>query len=234
MSFGEVERMMHTFTYDGEEVFFDSVEGDLIATNWIKGQFYETKLLEKIKSMNLNGTYVDVGAHHGNHAIYFSKFTLAERVVAIEGNPINFDYLERNIKLNFCDIEAHNVLASNTDGEVKDMYSQDGNTGNTSIFYDEITGSKVKITEGITTQMDDILKNEKKVSLIKLDIQDSEWFALDGCRKIIEKHRPVIILEWNESNKEIDNLIDFFNEYGYEFSEKMRVPSMIHIYKWER
>lgn len=222
--------MTHNFVYEGEEVFFDSITDDHIAKNWIRERFYETELLEKVKSMNLKGTYVDVGSHHGNHAVYFSKFTNAERVIAIEGNVLNYEYLKKNIKLNSCDIEAHNVIASNTNDEEKVMYSQLGNTGNTSIFSFEAQRSP-ETTKGITKTLDEILKNEKKVSLMKLDIQDSEWFALDGCRKIIEKHKPVILIEWNTSNKERDKLIAFFNEYDYKFSELLCVPSTVHIYK---
>jgi predicted RNA methylase len=65
-----------------------------------KNLFYEIELLEKIKSLNLQGLYVDVGSHHGNHSIYFDKFCNSDKVISIEGNPFNFEYLKKNININ--------------------------------------------------------------------------------------------------------------------------------------
>lgn len=36
-----------------------------------KGEFYENRLLEKIKQMELDGTYIDCGANIGNHSVFF-------------------------------------------------------------------------------------------------------------------------------------------------------------------
>ena len=70
--------------------------------------FYENKLLEKIKSLKLRGTYIDIGAHHGNHSIYFNKFCDSDKVISIEGNPFNFKYLKSNCEVNNCDNVLYN------------------------------------------------------------------------------------------------------------------------------
>src|SRR5204862_3585087 len=37
-----------------------------------------------VRDLDLGGTYVDVGAHHGNHTAYFALECAATRVIAIE------------------------------------------------------------------------------------------------------------------------------------------------------
>ena len=85
---------MYSFVYNNENVYFNYIENDHISNYWKNNTFYEIKLLEKIKSLNLNGVYVDVGSHHGNHSIYFEKFCNSEKVISIEGNSFNFNYLK--------------------------------------------------------------------------------------------------------------------------------------------
>ena len=75
------------FQFQDQKIFFNYINGDWISRWWLKDTFYELKLLDKIKSLNLNGTYVDAGAHFGNHSIYFSKFCDSKKVVSIQMIP---------------------------------------------------------------------------------------------------------------------------------------------------
>lgn len=51
------------------------------------GTYYERDLLDAIRDLKLRGTYVDVGAHYGNHTTYFALECGADRVVAVEPDP---------------------------------------------------------------------------------------------------------------------------------------------------
>ena len=50
------------------------------------GTYYERDLLDAIRARASGGTYVDVGAHYGNHTAFFALECGADRVVAIEPN----------------------------------------------------------------------------------------------------------------------------------------------------
>ena len=51
---------------------------------------------------------------------------------------------------------------------------------------------KIKIK---TTTLDEELINEKRVDLIKIDVEGGEFAVLKGSEKIINKFHPVIIFE---------------------------------------
>lgn len=48
------------------------------------GDFYERDLLDAIQASGPRGTFVDVGAHYGNHTAFFALECGADRVIAIE------------------------------------------------------------------------------------------------------------------------------------------------------
>lgn len=216
------------FLYENVEFIFQHLENDHIAKNWERGHFYELELLEIIREKQFKGTYVDVGSHHGNHVIYFSKVCPAEKVVAIEGSPYNFSFLESNLILNGCsNVVKHNLIASNENERDIELFFNPVNTGNTSA-YDFRNSNEKTINKSI--KLDDLLVGEN-VSLIKLDIQDMEWFALDGCRNIIKKNKPMLIIEWNESNQHLSQINQLLQQYGYKLNQTLYVPSLVHIYE---
>lgn len=51
------------------------------------GTYYERDLLDAIRARGRAGTFVDVGAHFGNHTTFFALECEAEHVVAIEPSP---------------------------------------------------------------------------------------------------------------------------------------------------
>ena len=216
------------FLYENVEFIFQHLENDHVAKNWNRGTFYETQLLELIRDKELKGTYVDVGSHQGNHTVYFSKVCNAEKVVAVEGSPYNFSFLESNLILNNCsNVLAHNLIASNENDVEMELFFNPMNTGNTSA-YDFRNSNEKTINKSI--KLDDLLVGEN-VSLIKLDIQDMEWFALDGCRNIIKKNKPMLIIEWNESNQHLSQINQLLQQYGYKLNQTLYVPSLVHIYE---
>jgi FkbM family methyltransferase len=64
------------------------------------GTYYERDLLEAIRRCDVRGTYVDVGAHYGNHTLFFALECPATRVIAIEPNPTSFEGLRGNLHAN--------------------------------------------------------------------------------------------------------------------------------------
>jgi FkbM family methyltransferase len=51
------------------------------------GTYYERDVLDAVRDLGVHGTYVDIGAHHGNHTTYFALECDADRVVAVEPDP---------------------------------------------------------------------------------------------------------------------------------------------------
>ena len=219
---------MTKFEYNESTLHFNHPERDYIAKSWKEGKFYEDRLLKKIESLNLDGTYVDVGSHHGNHTVFFDKFCNSEKVISIEGNPFNFNYLKENTTLNNCNCLLYNDIISDKQGETLAMKYGLGNTGCSQVIdINKKTGLR-RITN-TTNTLDNILKNEEKISLIKLDIENYEYFALLGGEEIISKHHPVIVIELHKS-KHYDDIKNFLKKHNYKTNNRNYAISPTFIY----
>jgi len=56
-------------------------------------------------------------------------------------------------------------------------------------------GLNVEYVQGRT--VDEVLENERRLDLVKIDIEGYEPIALRGMRKTLDKHRPMIISEFH-------------------------------------
>ena len=176
-----------------------------------KGVFYENTLLEKIKSLKLNGTYIDCGANIGNHSVYFLNFTKCNSLVSIEGHDKIFDVLKFNINNNNHYNKKNNLINSLIGDKIDDTYyinlEDDNNCG---VGY-------VNKEKGINKKMitiDSLVLNN--VSLIKLDVENYEYQVLLGSIETIKKYRPVIVIELHETNPFYNEIIKFLKKYDYE------------------
>jgi FkbM family methyltransferase len=222
---------MYTVTYKNIKIYFHYVIGDHISNSWRDNKFYEDKLLQKIKSLNLKGVYVDVGSHHGNHSIYFEKFCDSTKVVSIEGNPYNFNYLKKNITENKCNAILYNKIVSSNAGEILTMTRDNINTGSSYVvgFKTDLLANEINNT---TDTLDNLLENEKNISIIKMDIENYEYHTLLGAQNIINKHHPVIVIELHKTNpyyKEIINFLDK-NKYITDSINYACSPTFIYTY----
>ena len=223
----------YMFNYLCEVIYFNFVPGDHISNSWKKGQFYEQKLLEKIRSLNLDGIYVDVGSHHGNHSVYFDKFCQSEKVISIEGNPFNFDFLKCNIDRNSCKNILYNKIVGESEGENLTMEYNLQNTGSSMVIVTEGPSlENCKRITNTTDTLDNLLKNEDKIRLIKMDIENYEYKALLGARGIIEKHHPVIVIELHNINPYYKEIVDFLdkNDYKTDNINYACSPTFIYIH----
>ena len=224
---------MTKFEYNELILHFNHPDRDYIARQWKKGRFYEHRLLDKIKSLNLQGTYVDIGAHHGNHSVFFDKFCNSKKkVISIEGNPFNFNYLKENTTLNNCNCLLYNDIISDKQGETLAMGYSSGNTGMSHVLgkADINHKTRLKRINNTTNTLDNILKNEEKISLIKLDIENYEYFALLGGEEIISKHHPVIVIELHKGSPHYDDIKKFLKKHNYKTDGRSYAISPTFIY----
>lgn len=184
---------------------------DHIFKHYLKGYFYEDKLLEKIQSLNLVGTYVDVGSNIGNHSIYFLNFTNCLSVVSIEGHPKTFGLLKKNIENNKTHkpyILFDHLIGDNNNDEVFIDYTDMNNIGTASIV-DCNKGFKKKLHTLDSLQV-------KDVSLIKIDVEGYEYNVLKGAINTIIEYKPVIFIELDKGNAHYNEIISLLMDLKYE------------------
>lgn len=167
----------------------------------------------------LDGIALDVGANVGNHTLFFSRYF--PRVISFEPNPRLFKLLEYNTS-DLKDVEIRNVGLSDQSVRLFLSVPRNNSGGGT---VTESPGKLPIILEKLDCQG---LEN-KKVTLIKIDIEGHELKALKGGRGLIECHKPIIIIEQNESefSDGKSQSLDWLKQLGYtEFYtvEKVGLP----------
>lgn len=178
--------------------------------------FYELRLLEKIKSLNLKGTYVDVGANIGNHTVFFSKFCESEKVISIELDSQIYDVLNENVN----DLKLSNVTTLNIGVGEKYKLVKTSDIDKTNVGMTKIIGEDGDV---VVDTLDKILSDVNDVSLIKIDVEGYEKNVLIGASEIIKKHSPIIITELKDDN-EFNEFETLANELGY-FTDKINYAS---------
>jgi|GEM_PF-1702736 len=176
---------------------------------------YERDSIELLKKTIKPGMRcIDAGANTGYYSCLMGKLVgQSGKVYAFEPMPANFRMLQKNIGENSLQkiVEAHELACSSNRTIIKaTMLSNMLVAG----FHE--AGKQVTME---TIPVDEII--EGPVDIIKIDVEGHEIEALNGMKRIISYHRPVILSEINEywlqtcaksSGKEY---LEYLNSLGY-------------------
>ena len=159
-----------------------------------KGEYGTEEIARLSQLIDNNSSILIVGAHIGALAIPLAKQCL--QVIAIEANPNNFALLQTNIKLNnLTNITAHNIAAS-TKSETIQFQLNTVNTGgskrvpvNNHYMY---TYDNPKVIDVDAYSLDEYLDDDE-FDLVLIDIEGSEYFAMEGMSNILSKTKNLVV-----------------------------------------
>jgi FkbM family methyltransferase len=164
-------------------------------------------------------TCIDIGASYGlvsaalaNHFNQVHSFEIVDSVR---------ECLKENLK-RFDNVKIYNTGLSNTEKTVKLNIAEDI-TGSSMIYTGwDIPNTTNKLVEVQVTSLDQY--EFDSVDLIKIDVEGHEHDILQGARKTLKQHWPVLVVEmWTYRNKVSDinrrRTIDFLNSLGYEIAD---------------
>ena len=178
-------------------------------------------------AVDLKGkTVVDIGANVGNHSAAFAK--VSDKVFAFEPHPKTFKLLEFNLS-EYSNVTLVNLGISDQNAIYKAV-SHQYNFGAASIT--DRSPIKFETVWEFKCAILDDFEEIKNVALIKIDVEGHEFQALKGSRKLIQRERPVIVIEqcadvvFNGSSTSIDFLRSLGYDYMYQIEEliKWRIP----------
>jgi len=196
-----------------EKIFFYlPVSGDLISRYIIVNKrFFEYEYLESIEKAIQNPSCIlDVGANIGNHTIFFMKSWPDTRVYSFEPQTDVFRQQKRNLEINGLPTDGCiNAGIGNVTGHGKIVHDgrTENNIGATQIDYDD-AGTIEMIT------LDCFISEKRigKVDLVKIDVEGFEPKVLEGMKKLIEEHNPLIWIEILPRNRGI--ILEKIQELG--------------------
>jgi FkbM family methyltransferase len=200
------------------------------------GQFYEIDLLEHLGVNGpLGGVFIDVGAHIGNHTLFFARL-LARHVVSIEPNAVVARVLRGNLAAN----RVHNVTL--VEEAVADFNgvatlcwaAQDADNSGMArlIQHDRSEASAQDLEQAASvTTLDDLWVRVKPsiagrhVRLIKIDVEGSEIAVLRGAAELIEQHQPQLVVELGTAEP-LGEASEFLSRFGYRVAGRFcRTPT---------
>lgn len=135
-----------------------------------------------------------VGAHIGALVVPVSRFS-AEMVV-VEANPATFDLLEMNVRLNDVrNVKLMHCAASDKEGSIEFLASKDNSGGSKRVplkrdhryYYDAPDKVSVK-----AVALDEALPGQR-FDFVFMDIEGSEYFAVEGAKRILGEARHLIM-----------------------------------------
>lgn len=154
------------------------------------------------------GLILDIGANIGVMSYHLSKQKPKARIIAFEPIPVNYKNIEKLIlKFGIKNIEIHKYALGDEAGELEmvlPIVNSVKKHGLSHVVHDSIEefnqGEKFKVA---VKKLDDLefLQNEL-LNGIKIDVENYEFYALNGAKQLIERNKPVIYAElWEGDNR---------------------------------
>lgn len=170
--------------------------------------YYESGMLDFIKSNIPRGLMIDVGANIGNHSLYFAQYC-ATNVIAFEPFPETFALLTQNIQQNRAmNITAVPVGLSDERKETTMSLANENNVGMAKVDENGTVYVRLDILDSIVTEQ------TEPITLIKIDCEGHEEKAIRGMLKTIEKHKPALFIEC-QTEKEYGAIVEILHPLGY-------------------
>jgi FkbM family methyltransferase len=170
-----------------------------------------------------DATILDIGANIGIMSVSLAKRFPQSTIFSFEPIPSNIHTLKKVVaKYRLKNITIIEKALGEKNDEIKMVlpvinYSK---RQGLSHVWQEGNNEEWNIGELYTvpvTRLDDVnqLMQQKKISAMKIDVEDYEFNVLQGAKELIEKYKPIIYTElWQNGNR--IKCINFLKELGYE------------------
>lgn len=192
---GVVFEIDENFTYDAALLtMYNEIWND---------DLYRIFKKKSIFNIKKNDIIIDLGANNGMFSILAARLAKKGRVIAVEPHPINFEYLQLNIKSSGVkNITTVNKAVDSSFG-LKELNTDSFGTHSLIEFYEfgsekiANAGNKIKIE---TVTLDGILEefNFDKIDYLKIDIEGMEYEILGNLTRTTFKKIKKIVIEYHD------------------------------------
>ncbi len=220
---------------DGLTVLADFADDRVLeVVHEIRGENAEYHVMREL--LKEGDTFIDVGANFGSFSLLASRLVGVSGVVlAIEPQP----RLARLIRESASRSRASNVtvheIAAGASTETVTLLVPADDSGRAGIF-PAFSGSGTHESAPVSVAtLDEIAGGLVPLArtVIKIDVEGSEFAVLDGARLIIAARRPVILIELNPwsakaAGKSTGELVELLHQLGYRsFSTTTSFPTLL-------
>lgn len=160
-------------------------------------------------------TVIDVGANVGD-TIAVLKTAIDLPVIAIEGDDVCYEFLQKNIQ----QFKNVSLVKSYLGEKSKSVNVNLENAGwNTTIIPEESGNRQI-----VFSTLDEVIMaggfDDRLLKLLKVDVEGFDTIVLRGALNIIQKHKPVLFFEYNRKSMKAINedglsTLLSFEKFGY-------------------
>lgn len=191
----------------------------------------------KILNRLTNPTCIDIGANVGVYSIFMSKYALD--IHAFEPLPRNYEILKKNVELNSLKnikIYTHGLSNENKMGSFHINNSSNHGAGSFDANHQNRIkdgGTQLELKTG-----DSVLSECEKIDFIKMDIEGFEFQAIQGLQLTLNKHRPILMMEYNETTQQnfhsYEDMVNAFpDNYKIRGIELYKFPNLKRFFDTE-
>ena len=185
-------------------------------------EFNEMRFLNRYLRPEM--TFIDVGANQGEYSLFAARRVTRGRVLAFEPTTHFFERLNFNIQINgIKNIHPFKMGLSDHRGEVPIYFNADNDLnheGLASLFTQNEEDQNQEVIR--LDVLDEVTVRERidRIDFIKIDVEGSEWAVLRGAERVLQQHRPALMVELNDETAllagyTVNQMISWLDVLGY-------------------
>ncbi len=193
----------------------------------------ENDFFHFMKLIPEGGVILDLGANIGVTAYHLAKRFPQSRIFAFEPLEANFSVLKRiQNRFKIKNIQLFPVAVGASDGSIEMVMPVIRNVPMHGLSHvvdttNDESGIHHSVPMIALDTMSELQGESQRITAMKIDVENYEYFVLKGAEKLIEKHRPIIYCElWDNENRH--QCVDFLTGMGYTANvlyQKQLVPA---------
>ena len=188
----------------------------------LKSDKNEKDFFQFLKLIPPDTMVLDIGANIGVMTVHIAKAIHGVTVFSFEPMPHNITAFKRIINyFNLKNVTLFEIALGNAEGEAEMVMPVISNVrmqGLSHVLHDSIAenneGEKIKVRLAMLDKMKELANTQQRISAIKIDVENFEFFVLEGAQNLISTHKPIVYAElWENQNRE--NCFTLFNKLHY-------------------
>lgn len=169
-----------------------------------------------------NTTILDIGANIGIMTAHLARTVKGSVVYGFEPMPNNIEAFKRIVRFfQLQNVHLIEAALGNTEGEVEmvmPVINAVRMQGLSHVVHSSIhennEGERFKVPLKKLDTLSMLQNLPQRISAIKIDVENFEYFVLDGARKILSDNKPIVYAElWDNDNRR--QCFQLFKELNY-------------------